>query len=401
MSHPDIPTGYKKSPIGVIPVEWEVKELGMLCLKKGEYGINAPAVNFHENLPTYLRITDIDENGRFIKADKKSVDSLESAKYLLKNGDIVFARTGATVGKTYLYSDADGPLVFAGFLIRFQSDPLQLLPYYLKLFSETKLYWDWVQTVSQRSGQPGINSQEYASLQIPLPPLPEQQKIAAILATWDRAIQGAEQLLQALRRRNKGLAQRLFAPKEGWNEVRLGEVFRERNETGFTDLQLLSITGDRGVILQSENEKRDVSNTDKSKYKRICPGDIGYNTMRMWQGRSAISSLEGIVSPAYTIVVPKREVDVEYMGKLFKHPDVVHLFFKKSQGLVDDTLNCKFPEFAKVIVKIPPLPEQTRIATLLATADREAALHERRLHALREQKRGLMQSLLTGRIRVK
>ncbi|WP_052342937.1 hypothetical protein [Saccharicrinis fermentans] len=89
-----------------------------------------------------------------------------------------------------------------------------------------------------------------------------------------------------------------------WKESKLEEYFTQRNETNQKKLPLLSV-GINGVYPQDESIKKDTSNTDKSKYKRICVGDIGYNTMRMWQGRSALSSLEGIVSPAYTIITPK------------------------------------------------------------------------------------------------
>ena len=98
-----IPSGYKPSPLGIIPEDWEVTRIGEVCINNGEYGLNAPATDYNEDLPTYLRITDIDDDGKFSQSDKKSVDSPLSENYHLKEGDIVFARTGATVGKTYLY----------------------------------------------------------------------------------------------------------------------------------------------------------------------------------------------------------------------------------------------------------------------------------------------------------
>lgn len=167
------------------------------------------------------------------------------------------------------------------------------------------------------------------------------------------------------------------------------------------DLPLLSITGDRGVILQIESEKRDTSNDDKSKYKRITKGDIGYNTMRMWQGRSALSGLEGIVSPAYTIVAPNSKVDGYYMSVLFKQPRLVYDFWTHSQGLVGDTLNCKYRDFGQVRVSCPSYIEQKAIAKVLTAADHEIELAQQKLELLRQQKRGLMQQLLTGKKRVK
>ena len=403
-----IPSGYKPSPLGIIPEDWEMKRLEEVCINDGDYGLNAPATDYDKNLPTYLRITDIDDDGNFNQSDKKSVNSPLSENYFLKDGDIVFARTGATVGKTYLYDKNDGELVYAGFLIKFTPDKERILPYYLKSQTNTKEYANWVSITSQRSGQPGINAAEYCSYKFVLPPLAEQKRICDLLSLWDTAIAKQTALIEQLTLRKRGLMQQLLTGKkrlkgfEGkWKEVRLGEVFDERNETNRDDLPLLSITGDKGVIYQSESDKRDISNEDKSKYKRICPNDIGYNTMRMWQGRSALSELEGIVSPAYTIVTPKVTIDVRFMAMLIQQPRIVYGFWTHSQGLVSDTLNCKYPDFCQVRVTIPSKKEQTAIANFFIQIDKEIEIQKQKQAALQEQKKGLMQVLLTGKKRIK
>lgn len=399
--------GYKHTPLGWIPEEWEIHDLGECCIIKGEYGINAPAVSFSINLPTYLRITDIDDDGNFKASERKSVNDKDALKYVLCSGDIVFARTGGTVGKTYLHTNRNGSLVFAGFLIRFRTDKSKLFPNYLKYHTGTKRYWDWVKVISMRSGQPGINGAEYCLMPIIVPPVSEQCKISSTLSLWDEAITKAHQLIAQLQQRNKGLKQQLLTGKKRlkgynkpWGEIHLAEAFNERNETGFVNLDLLSV-GSLGVYPQSQSEKRDTSNSDKAKYKRICAGDIGYNTMRMWQGRSALSSLEGIVSPAYTIVTPKKRQHSEFYAYLFKLPSVVNKFFRNSQGLVEDTLNCKFKDFAIVKVEVPEYEEQVAIANVLTTAQSEIKSCEQKLMALQQQKTGLMQKLLTGEVRVK
>lgn len=271
----------------------------------------------------------------------------------------------------------------------------------------TARYYE-IRNLSNAGTQENLNGEVIKSIPIPLPPLAEQRRIAAVLGTWDTGIEQTGELLNALRARHRALMHQLLTGKVRlpgfggeWRSVKLGEVFKERNQSGYNNLPLLSITAEKGVINRDELEKRDTSNEDKSKYKRICVGDIGYNTMRMWQGRSAVSSLEGIVSPAYTIVTPKEGTDVQYMGYLFKLPEMIHRFYRNSQGLVDDTLNCKFPEFAKVRVAIPStIQEQHAIAQVLEASLKEIQQQEAKLEALREQKRGLMQCLLTGRVRV-
>ena len=168
-------------------------------------------------------------------------------------------------------------------------------------------------------------------LYVILPSIPEQKKIAEILSTWDKAIEQTRKLLDAKKKLKKGLMQQLLSGKKRfgefrwkWKEYSLGELFDERIELNNVTLPLLAITGSRGVILASEIERKDASAVDKSRYKRIVPGDVGYNTMRMWQGVSAISSMEGIVSPAYTVCIPKENIDSQFIGYYFKFPPVIY-----------------------------------------------------------------------------
>lgn len=254
---------------------------------------------------------------------------------------------------------------------------------------------------------PNIDSQSLKRIKVFLPPLPEQRAIAHILGLMDTAINKNNALIAKKELQKKWLMQNLLTGKKRikefsgeWKEYHLGEMFSERNETRFVDLPLLSV-GANGIYPQSDSIKKDTSNEDKSKYRRICQGDIGYNTMRMWQGRSALSQLEGIVSPAYTIVTPKGNADSLFFSYLFKTPKLTNLFWRNSQGLVDDTLNCKFKDFEIVKVLLPKIKEeQTVIAQVLQAADKEIQLLKTKTEKLREQKKGLMQVLLTGKIRV-
>ena len=256
--------------------------------------------------------------------------------------------------------------------------------------------------------QKHLNVAAYKKLKLTLPPLPEQTKIARILSTWDRAIETTEKLIENSRQQKKALMQQLLTGKkrlpgfEGeWKSYNLGQIFTERVETGHTNLSLVSITGQNGVIPRDDSGKKDTSSSDKSKYKRIYPGDIGYNTMRMWQGVSGLSSLEGIVSPAYTIVVPKGKADALFMSCLFKLPRTVHDFYRYSQGLTSDTWNLKFRHFKKVTVTVPKEDEQRNIAEVLAKQDALLAAYQNDLARITNQKQALMQQLLTGKRRVK
>ena len=203
----------KQTEIGEIPADWEVVKLGE-CLKTApKYGINAPAVALEGNLPVYIRITDISDDGFFMPSEKVGVRHAMAENYLLENGDLLLARTGASVGKSYLYNEKDGKLVFAGFLIKISPDNENLDSVFLSQYLKTEKYWQWVATISMRSGQPGINATEYAGLQIPLPPFPEQTAIAQTLSDMDSEIAALEARAAKLAQIKQGLMQNLLTGK--------------------------------------------------------------------------------------------------------------------------------------------------------------------------------------------
>lgn len=190
--------------------EWEVKRLGECLLSRPDYGINAAAVPFSDKLPSYIRITDISEHGHFCPAPRVSVQAASADQYYLREGDVVFARTGASVGKSCLYDSIDGPLVFAGFLIRVRTNPELLVPSFLAAHVTTKPYWNWVRLMSMRSGQPGINGNEYAQLPLSLPPLPEQTAIAAVLSDMDAELSALVARRDKTRDLKQGMMQELL-----------------------------------------------------------------------------------------------------------------------------------------------------------------------------------------------
>ena len=186
-----------------------------------------------------------------------------------------------------------------------------------------------------------------------------------------------------------------------WKKEHLGKLFSERKETNCQNLEMLAITGNQGIIPRAQLDLKDNSSDDKSKYLKVCIGDIGYNTMRMWQGVSAYSNYEGIVSPAYTILKPCSNINAKYFSYLFKMPKTISLFYRFSQGLVDDTRNLKYENFKKIRVSYPvDKEEQTAIADVLSTADREIDLLRQSIESEKQKKKALMQLLLTGIVRV-
>ena len=199
--------------------DWEEVTLGTLLDRPPDYGVNAAAVPFSESLPTYIRITDINDDGQFASRARVSVDIDATDEQYLEDGDIVLARTGASVGKSYRYREEDGRLVYAGFLIRVRPSPERLLSQFLAAYLSTWSYWDWVRLTSERSGQPGVNATEYASIPLPLPPdrrtLAEQQKIADCLTSIDDQLNAQARKLDTLKQHKQGLQQQLFPSLDG------------------------------------------------------------------------------------------------------------------------------------------------------------------------------------------
>ena len=206
----DEPSGYKRTVAGMIPADWEVASLRSCICADLDYGINAAAVPFDEKLPAYLRITDIGENNRYRPSTRVSVNHPNSESYVLAEGDIVFARTGASVGKSYLYNPIDGPLVFAGFLVRARPKPAKLDSTYCAYVVQSERYWKWVAATSSRSGQPGINGQEYGSFRFPLPKMGEQRAIATVLSDMDAGITALESHRDKTHAIRQGMMQQLL-----------------------------------------------------------------------------------------------------------------------------------------------------------------------------------------------
>ena len=416
--------GYKKTKLGWIPEEWEVKKvidifsfLRTNSMSRSQldndvlnetniYNIHYGDIHTSYNFEL-LDISSLDKMPRVI--DEKTISS---TSVFLKDGDVILADASEDyeglcdsieiknikniklISGLHTFALRDDSCFFAN---GFRS-------YVFKHHGVKKSLFRIATGISVL----GISRGNLNKVLLPIPPLPEQEKIAKILSTWDTAIETTTELISQLQLRKKGLMQQLLTGKkrlpgftDEWVEKKLESYFTERKETKQVNLPLLSV-GKEGVYPQDDSNKKDTSNLDKSKYKKICVGDIGYNSMRMWQGRSALSNLEGIVSPAYTIVTPKENASSLYFSYLFKLEETIHKFYRNSQGMVSDTWMCKFKDFKIVKFNAPPtIKEQEAIAAVLQTADLQISEQQNKLAALQSQKKGLMQQLLTGKTRVK
>ena len=438
-----IPSGYKRTNVGVIPENWGVAPLGSCLRATADYGINAPAVPFDEGMPTYLRITDIGEDNRYRPSPRVSVNHPSSDSYLLAKGDLVFARTGASVGKSYLYDPADGQLVFAGFLVRATPEPAILDSTYCSYVVQSERYWKWVATMSTRSGQPGINAREYETFCVPLPKTNEQRAIAEALSDVDALLSALDALIAKKRAIKQAVMQQLLTGKakvhgirssgdgpfrpqhtelkpipEDWKVATVEQLFNFER-TASNSRSDLDDAGDVAYVHYGDLHTRFSHFVDFSRAQLPClsePLNVTATLLRDGDlvvadasedeagvGKSAEVRNVGskaAISGLHTFLLRARDRRVcrGYRGYLLENELVKQQIKRLATGL--KVFGISKRALAKVLIPLPPGPEQRAIAEVLSDMDAEIAVLEQRRDKTQDIKLGTMQQLLTGRVRL-
>lgn len=261
---------------------------------------------------------------------------------------------------------------------------------------------------------------------IPIPSLPEQRKIAEILSTWDEAIAASECLLASLRQRKKGLMQRLltgqvrFAGFEkstekrqtmfgglpaDWDYVPISDVAQQvsvKNTKGH-ELPVLSCTKYDGLVDSLAYFGRQIFSQDTSTYKVVQRGQFAYATNHIEEGSIGYQDLYeyALISPMYTVFETTGKINNRYLYLVLKTETYRQIFEQRTSASVNRRGSLRWKEFSRIEIPLPKIEEQRQIANLADSCDHELSLHKRKLEALKRQKRGLMQQLLTGRIRVR
>ena len=380
---------------------WTYKRLDEVC-SSFTYGVGASAKKF-DGKNKYLRITDIDDStNKFIPKPLTSPDCEINDKDYLEEGDIVFARTGASVGKSYLYDKKDGQLVFAGFLIRAKITKANSEFIFQK--TKTDKYNRWVHIFSMRSGQPGINAQEYKSYKLCLPPLAEQKKIASFLSSVDKKINLLTKKKALLETYKKGVMQKIFSQEirfkdeEGkdfpdWEFKRGNELFDSiSNKSHNSDLPILAISQEFGAIPRELiNYKVSVTNSSVSSYKVVEKGDF-IISLRSFQGGIEYSIYKGICSPAYIILRPTKEINDYYFKLYFKTHSYIQELTKKLEGIRDGKM-ISYKYFSEINLPYPCIREQNKIASFLSSIDKKIEQVNFQLDRNKEFKKGLLQQM--------
>lgn len=179
---------------------------------------------------------------------------------------------------------------------------------------------------------------------------------------------------------------------DAWEQRELWECFDERQERSAIG-ELISVTINDGIRKFEELGRHDNSSDDKSHYKRVEVGDIAYNSMRMWQGASGYSPYSGILSPAYTVIIPKDGIDSVFFSYDFKRPQMIHTFQLRSQGITSDTWNLKFPAFSEIETMLPTHSEQKKIGEFFVKLDNLITLHQRKYEKLQNLKKACLEKM--------
>ena len=263
-----------------------------------------------------------------------------------------------------------------------------------------------VSSGARMDGLLNISFDEYSTVTVLLPDIKEQEHIADFFRNLDHLITLHQRKYDKLQVLKKAMLEKMF-PKNGssvpeirfkgftdaWEQRKLGDCFTERCES-MPDGELISVTINDGIKKFSELGRHDNSNDDKSKYKKVCAGDIAYNSMRMWQGASGCSPYEGIVSPAYTVLTPNSGINSKCMAYQFKLPATIHTFKINSQGITSDNWNLKFPALSEIEIYVSPYEqEQAKIAAYFANLDHLITLHQRELEKLQNIKKSMLEKM--------
>ena len=304
---------------------------------KGYYGIGASAVNKKNDLYTYLRITDIRDDGTLNMNDLKSVDDSDADKYLLKPNDIVFARTGASTGRNYFYDGSDGTFVYAGFLIKFSIDPSKVNPLYVKYYCQSEQYRRWIYSFSAGSTRGNINAQTLGSMAIPLPTREQQDFLVNVLAPLDAKIKQNNKINDNLQQQAFSVFDNLITNAEN-NDCTVSDyallnpkrTLAKKQVARSIDMSQLSTSGafPSGWEMKPFNGGMRFTNGD-TLLARITPclenGKTAFIDF-LDDGEVAFGSTE------YIVLAPKNDTPPEMLYCLARHPAFVDYAVKNMNG---------------------------------------------------------------------
>ena len=359
--------------------EWEKTKFGDIATGF-DYGMNAAAKNY-DGVNKYIRITDIDEaSSTYTDKDIVSPDGILTDNYLVNNRDILLARTGASTGKSYLYKQSDGKLYYAGFLIR--ANVTTHDPYFVFSQLHTHRYWRWVSIMSARSGQPGINSQEYSSFPIYTTSIEEESKIAKLLSLLDERIATQNKIIEDLKKLKSAISERLFKSLKG-SIVLLSDICnivkgKQINGENLSDSgNYYVMNGGTEPSGYYDDYNVEANTISISEGGNSC-GYVQFNTSPFWSG-----------GHCYSIQNIADNVDNMYLYHYLKSNEDAIMKLRIGSGLP----NIQKKDLAMFKIIVPKIERQITISTFLSSLERKVEIEERIQNAILKEKLYLLQQM--------
>ena len=360
--------------------EWKKCKFGDIATGF-DYGMNAAAKPFDgEN--KYIRITDIDEaSSQYLYDDVVSPDGELGDSYLVKENDILLARTGASTGKSYLYRNSDGKLYFAGFLIR--ANIYKHNSYFVFSQLHTHRYKKWISVMSARSGQPGINSQEYASFPLYTTSLQEEDKIASFLKLLDERIATQNKIIEDLKKLKSAITDLLFHSIADAHTIRLGKIAHITNGAGDVQDANTEHQEDWYPFFDRSEELKWFPTYSFDKEAVIYAGEGQSFYPRYYNGKFALHQRCYAITDFASCIIPK--YCYHFMNTLNSY------FVRNSVGSTVPSLRMDI--FQKVEIRLPPIPKQQHICKIIDAFYTKLEVEQRGISILQELKQFLLSQM--------
>jgi type I restriction enzyme S subunit len=404
--------GYKRTDVGVIPTDWEVKPLHSLAEKITVGIANAATHAYRDRGVVMFRNQNIKPN-HLDDRDVLYIDELFEQRYRnkrLKAGDLLTARTGYPGTTSIVPARYDGAQTFTTLITRPRKTLID--PQYLCFFINSDAGQRYIEQSQAGGGQKNVNAGSLKFLNVALPPtMAEQKSIAEVLSDADALVDSIEQLLAKKRQLKQGAMQELLTGRkrlpgfsEKWAMKRIAEVASPssaKNDVG-DHLPVLTCSKHLGFVESLAYFKNQIFSRDTSGYKIIKRGQIGYPSNHVEEGSIGLQDLHGValVSPIYVVFSVTEQVDSYFLHRLLKLDSYRQTFATATSSSVDRRGSLRWRAFSQITVNLPGLQEQVAIAHVLRDMEAETTEIAANLAKARHLREGMMQELLTGRIRL-
>ena len=411
-----IPKGYCKEKDCIIPEKWKVEKCGdIISYKNG--------LNYSSN--STGKLTKIVGVGDF--KDRFYLDSTTLGEILCKdldedyyivNGDMIFVRSNGNkelIGRILFCENIEDKVTFSGFTIRGRVISKEFIPKFCAYYFSSTLVKKQYIKMGGGTNISNLSQSILGDINIFQPTLNEQKRIIEIVSTWDKAIELKEKLLLEEQQKKQGLLEKVLLeakknhnPKK-WVSVKISEVLdvRDERETINAGLELYSLTIEDGVTPKCDRYNRQflVKDEDK-KYKVTKFNDVVYNPANLRFGAIALNKVEQdvLLSPIYETLYLKDDerFDINFIAELLMNPNQIKKFSTMAEGTLVERMAVKVKDFMKFKIDVPSdINEQVRLAKIFNLQQKQIEMLKQEIEALKEQKKGLMQLLLTGIVRVK